>query len=74
MNRWNAYAYWSLTAALCLFITFSALGDITSAEVVVRDLRQLGYPAHLAPFLGVAKLLAVACTSRRSSHCGAAST
>jgi hypothetical protein len=58
MNRRNAY--WSLTAALCLFIIFSALGDITSAEVVVRDLLQLGYPAHLAPFLGAAKLLAVA--------------
>ena len=60
MNRRNAYAYWSLTATLCLFITFSALGDLLSTEVVVRDLLQLGYPAHLAPFLGAAKLLAVA--------------
>lgn len=60
MNRRIAYAYWTLTAALCLFITFSALGDLISAEPVVRDLLQLGYPAHLAPFLGAAKLLAVA--------------
>jgi hypothetical protein len=60
MNRRITYAYWSLTIALCLFITLSALGDLTSSETVVRDLQQLGYPAHLALFLGAAKLLAVA--------------
>jgi hypothetical protein len=60
MNSRITYTYWTLTAVFCLFITFSGLGDLVSAEAVVSDLLQLGYPAHLAPFLGVAKLLGVA--------------
>lgn len=60
MNRRLALIYRSLTAVICLFLSFSALGDLAGTEVVVRDLQQLGYPAHLAFFLGVAKLLGVA--------------
>lgn len=60
MSRRIAYAYWGLTAAFCLLVTVTGLGDLTGAEVVVQDLLQLGYPAHLATFLGVAKLLGVA--------------
>lgn len=59
MNRRIPYAYWSLTIALSLFMAFSALGDLTSNEAVIRDLQQIGYPTHLARFLGMAKLLAV---------------
>lgn len=59
MNRRIIYVYRLLTAAFCLFMAFSGLSDLISAEVVVSDLLQLGYPVHLAPFLGVAKLLGV---------------
>lgn len=60
MSRPIAYTYWGLTAAFALLMTVTGLGDLTGAEVVVRDLVQLGYPEHLATFLGVAKLLGVA--------------
>jgi hypothetical protein len=59
MNRRIVYIYWGLTAAFALLMTITGLGDLTGSEVVVQDLLQLGYPAHLATFLGVAKLLGV---------------
>lgn len=60
MNRRTAYTYWILTALFAVLMTMTGLGDLTGAEVVLRDLEQLGYPAHLALFLGIAKLLGVA--------------
>lgn len=60
MTSRTRYAYWGLTAVFCLFMAFSGLADLTSSEVIVSDLLQLGYPLYLAPMLGVAKLLGVA--------------
>jgi uncharacterized membrane protein YphA (DoxX/SURF4 family) len=54
------YAYWITTGLFAVLATLTGLGDLTGAEVVVSDLIQLGYPAHLATFLGIAKLLGVA--------------
>jgi uncharacterized membrane protein YphA (DoxX/SURF4 family) len=37
----------------------SALPDIISADIAVKGFADIGYPAYLVPFLGIAKLLGV---------------
>jgi uncharacterized membrane protein YphA (DoxX/SURF4 family) len=51
--------FWISTALFCAFMLTSAIPNILSGEQWVTIFKQLGYPAYLLPFLGVAKLLGV---------------
>jgi len=41
-------------------MTMSAIPDVLSVPAAVEIFTHLGYPAYLLPFIGIAKLLAVA--------------
>jgi hypothetical protein len=51
--------YWICTGLLVLFMGIAAIPDILSSSEAIALFQQLGYPAYLLPFLGVAKLLGV---------------
>jgi uncharacterized membrane protein YphA (DoxX/SURF4 family) len=51
--------FWISTALFCAFILTSAIPNILSSAEWVTVFQQLGYPAYLLPFLGIAKLLGV---------------
>ena len=51
--------YWIFTSLFAFLILGSAIPDIFSAQVAVEGFRQIGMPAYLLPFLGIAKLLGV---------------
>ena len=51
--------FWISTALFCAFMLTSAIPNILSSPEWVTIFQQLGYPAYLLPFLGVAKLLGV---------------
>ena len=51
--------FWISTALFCAFMLTSAIPNILSSAEWVTVFQQLGYPAYLLPFLGVAKLLGV---------------
>lgn len=53
-------AYWIITGLLSAFIVMGAIPDMLSVPDAVAMFDQLGYPAYLLPFLGIAKLLGVA--------------
>jgi hypothetical protein len=60
--------FWVSTALFCAFMLTSAIPNILSGEQWVTIFKQLGYPAYLLPFLGVAKLLALLLFWYRASH------
>jgi len=51
--------YWIITSLFAFLMLGSAIPDIFSARVAVEGFKQMGMPAYLLPFLGVAKLLGV---------------
>lgn len=51
--------YWVFTGLFAALMLSSAIPDILSSPVAVEGFRQIGMPAHLVPFLGVAKTLGV---------------
>lgn len=54
------FGYWLATALLALGFTAGGVMDLIGNPDMIKQLTDLGYPAYLARFLGVAKLLAVA--------------
>jgi uncharacterized membrane protein YphA (DoxX/SURF4 family) len=55
----NTIVFWISTLLFCAFMLTSTIPNILSSEEWVDVFKQLGYPAYLLPFLGVAKLLGV---------------
>jgi DoxX-like family len=51
--------YWVITGLFSAFMLFSAIPDILSTPEAKTFITNLGYPAYIIPFLGVAKLLGV---------------
>jgi len=51
--------YWIFTALFSFVMVGSAIPDVVSAKVEVEGFGQIGMPAYLLPFLGVAKILGV---------------
>ncbi|AKD54800.1 DoxX family protein [Spirosoma radiotolerans] len=51
--------YWVLTGLFAFAMLGSAIPDIMVAPMAVQGFKEIGYPAYLVPFLGVAKLLGV---------------
>jgi uncharacterized membrane protein YphA (DoxX/SURF4 family) len=51
--------YWVSTALFSFFMLGSAIPDIFSVPMAVEGFRQIGMPAYLLPFLGIAKTLGV---------------
>ncbi|MCW3464169.1 DoxX family protein [Chitinophaga nivalis] len=52
-------AYWIFTLLLSLLMIASAIPDILAVPEAEAYFKQLGYPAYLLPFLGIAKLLGI---------------
>ncbi|WP_169091451.1 DoxX family protein [Paenibacillus sp. PL91] len=51
--------YWICTGLVALLMGLGSLPNILSSADSIALFQQLGYPAYLLPFLGVAKLLGV---------------
>lgn len=51
--------YWITTALFAFFMLGSAIPNILVMEMSVQGFADMGYPAYLVPFLGVAKMLGV---------------
>lgn len=51
--------YWVFTSLFAAFMLMSAIPDIVSAPVAIEGFAQIGLPAYLLPFLGIAKTLGV---------------
>ncbi|GAB3500080.1 hypothetical protein GCM10027341_24670 [Spirosoma knui] len=51
--------YWILTGLMAAVLGLGSIFDAMSAPEAVAHVTQLGYPAYLVPFLGVAKLLGI---------------
>jgi hypothetical protein len=57
MKKINLY-YWIVTGLFAAFMMLSGIPNIISTpESVTMVSQQLGYPAYIIPFLGVAKVL-----------------
>lgn len=51
--------YWIFTGLFAFAMLGSAIPDIMVVPMAVQGFKEMGYPAYLIPFLGVAKLLGV---------------
>jgi uncharacterized membrane protein YphA (DoxX/SURF4 family) len=51
--------YWILTGLFAFAMVGSAIPDALSVPVAVAGFKEMGYPAYLLPFLGIAKILGV---------------
>lgn len=51
--------YWIFTGLFAFFMFGSAIPDALVMTMAVDGFRDMGYPAYLVPFLGVAKILGV---------------
>lgn len=51
--------YWIFTSLFAFIMLGSAIPDIISHPIAIEGFRQIGYPAYLLPFIGIAKLLGV---------------
>lgn len=51
--------YWTFTGLFAFLMLGSAIPDIFSSPVALEGFKEMGYPAYLLPFLGIAKLLGV---------------
>jgi uncharacterized membrane protein YphA (DoxX/SURF4 family) len=58
-NKGRKIGYWVTTGLLAAGTTYGGIYDLRAPQEVVDGLAHLGYPAHLATLLGIAKLLAV---------------
>jgi DoxX-like family len=53
------HLYWSVTALMAGFMLMASVPDILQVPQAVAIFAHLGYPAHLLPFIGIAKVLGV---------------
>lgn len=51
--------YWICTGLFAFFMVGAAIPDLLSVPMAVAGFKEMGYPAYLLPFLGIAKLLGV---------------
>lgn len=51
--------YWIFTGLFSFLMLGSAIPDIISVPIAVEGFKQMGMPAYLLPFLGIAKTLGV---------------
>lgn len=51
--------YWICTGLFAFFMVGAAIPDLLSIPMAVAGFTEMGYPAYLLPFLGVAKILGV---------------
>lgn len=51
--------YWILTGLFAFVMIGSAIPDALSIPAAVAGFKEMGYPAYLLPFLGIAKILGV---------------
>lgn len=51
--------FWIFTGLFCAFMLTNTIPNILSSPEWVEVFKQLGYPAYMLPFLGVAKLLGI---------------
>ncbi|MDJ1470542.1 DoxX family protein [Cytophagaceae bacterium DM2B3-1] len=51
--------YWVITGIMVAMLGLGSIFDAISAPEAVTYVTKLGYPAHIVPFLGVAKLLGI---------------
>ena len=51
--------YWIFTSLFAFIMLGSAVPDIFSHPVAIEGFKEMGYPAYLLPFIGIAKLLGV---------------
>jgi hypothetical protein len=58
-SKRDSIIFWISTGLFCAFMLSSAIPNILSSQEWVTIFEQLGYPAYMLPFLGVAKLLGV---------------
>jgi hypothetical protein len=58
-SKRDSIIFWISTGLFCAFMLTSAIPNILSSPEWVTIFQQLGYPAYMLPFLGVAKLLGV---------------
>jgi len=56
-SKRNSIIFWISTGLFTAFMLMSTIPNIFSTEEWLEIFRQLGYPAYMLPFLGVAKLL-----------------
>ena len=56
MKKINIF-YWIVTGIFAAFMLFSGYIDAISAPEAIKVFKDLGLPAYLSPFLGVAKIL-----------------
>lgn len=56
-SKRNSLIFWISTGLFTAFMLMSTIPNILSTEEWLEVFRQLGYPAYMLPFLGVAKLL-----------------
>src|SRR6185437_4125915 len=49
--------YWALTILFALFMTSSGVQEVMGTKDASGFITNLGYPAYMVPFLGVAKIL-----------------
>lgn len=52
--------YWILTGLMAAFMLMASVPDVLRVRQALEMFAHLGYPAYLLPFIGVAKILAVA--------------
>ena len=51
--------YWILTGLFAFVMLGSAIPDIISHPIAIQGFKEIGMPAYLLPFVGIAKLLGV---------------
>jgi uncharacterized membrane protein YphA (DoxX/SURF4 family) len=59
-SKGGKIGYWVATGLLAAAMAAGGVFDLLGSEQIVEAMTHLGYPAHLATLLGIAKLLAVA--------------
>jgi uncharacterized membrane protein YphA (DoxX/SURF4 family) len=58
-SKGRKIGYWVATGLLAAGTAFGGVYDLMAPPEVAEGLEHLGYPAHLATLLGIAKVLAV---------------
>lgn len=51
--------YWVVTGLFAFFMVGSAIPNVIMMDMSIEGFADMGYPAYLVPFLGVAKLLGI---------------
>lgn len=51
--------YWIFTSLFAVLMFGSAIPDVLSSPIAIEGFKQIGLPAYLVPFVGVAKVLGV---------------